>query len=416
MSSSFFFLIFFSAKNTIQNSNKLLDTAGLSYCCSYDLSRRLQSKILDNGSLIVQKLNIDDHIANPQQQFNALLEQLLQLVKQFLVTEYQQNSRAASRIFLPHFHQLCAPYLLTNQLPALQVYQSLTRFLLSLRQLVSDARVVVHLSVLSPRQSILPIDFYSLLHIATDVILDVESFAGHFETIPSEFKDFIAFFRVPHLRQRGVLATPTPNATKYGVKRDRRKLRIELLHLPPEESRAMSSSNSINCSSTSSSSASVNASGSMKMANLLGLTAQQEHLEQQRRESSHSHDHSHQHSHSHRSLQHIQLELEIGKTSVDQDVSDSTDSPAPRSTALAAALASARAARAAAAAGASVSTPVAVAPLDLVSDEFAASDEANSPVLETIPVKPISIQSASIRTTANKLSSLQKKSSPSIDF
>jgi hypothetical protein len=29
-----------------------------------------------------------------------------------------------------------------------------------------------------------------------------------------------------------------PSAAKYGLKRDRRKLHVELLHLPPEDSRA----------------------------------------------------------------------------------------------------------------------------------------------------------------------------------
>jgi hypothetical protein len=29
-----------------------------------------------------------------------------------------------------------------------------------------------------------------------------------------------------------------PSAAKYGLKRDRRKLHVELLHLPPEESRS----------------------------------------------------------------------------------------------------------------------------------------------------------------------------------
>lgn len=109
------------------------------------------------------------------------------------------------------------------------------------------------------------------------------------------------FFQTPHLRQCGVLATLPPKAANYDVQRDHRKLHLELLHLPPEESCAMSSSNRINGSSTISSSTSTTISVSAKMANFLSLTAQGANLEQQRQESSHPHDYSRQHSHSLRS-------------------------------------------------------------------------------------------------------------------
>ncbi len=67
----------------------------------------------------------------------------------------------------------------------------------------------------------------------------IESFVGNHESIASEFKEFCGFFHIQKLSCLGTLTSFRPPGTKFGLKRDRRKLHIEPLHLPPEESRAM---------------------------------------------------------------------------------------------------------------------------------------------------------------------------------
>ena len=74
----------------------------------------------------------------------------------------------------------------------------------------------------------------------SDTVLSVESFAGRTHSVPYEFKDFQGFLVVHKLQQYGSMAPFRPPGTRFGLKRDRRKLHIEPLHLPPEESRAFS--------------------------------------------------------------------------------------------------------------------------------------------------------------------------------
>ena len=53
--------------------------------------------------------------------------------------------------------------------------------------------------------------------------------------MPQEFRDFLGFLSVKKILQTGVLSSSRPGYSKYGLKRDRRKLYIEPLHLPPED-------------------------------------------------------------------------------------------------------------------------------------------------------------------------------------
>lgn len=73
----------------------------------------------------------------------------------------------------------------------------------------------------------------------TDTLLSVESFAGRQANVPVEFRFFCGFFNVHKLQHVGAISSPhRPSAKRFGLQRDRRKLHIEPLHLPPEESRA----------------------------------------------------------------------------------------------------------------------------------------------------------------------------------
>lgn len=407
---------------------------------------------MDNGSLLL--LPLDPTVLFAAEAAKDALQRTLQAILQSVITflrqQYEENPRSMARIFLPQTHQLLVPYLLTSQVHPVELYRLWTQFLTALRRIVAEARVVVHLSMPSPsKTSLLPTDVYTACHVLTDVILEVESFAGHADTIPPEFRDFVAFFRIRHMHQRGLLASPPPKATKYGMKRDRRKLHIELLHLPPEESRAMQSSNSINCSSSSIGSTNntgINAN-TMKMATLMGLTAaqqqqqpQQPQYAQQSASLGHSHDHSHshgghQHGHSHGGSAatggHIRLEVEKEDSSAAFGSSHPPTSTAQggRSSGLAAALASARAARSAAGqtssstetptSSSTTSAPSTPSPSQAAMPDTAVGDAEDTTSASTFAVRPISINSANVRS-GGVGSFLRKKPAssapPSLDF
>ena len=74
-----------------------------------------------------------------------------------------------------------------------------------------------------------------------DAHVSIESFAGRRGAVPAEFRAFLGFLHLHQLSATGSLAPHRPPECRLGVKRDRRKLHLEPLHLPPEDNRATQS-------------------------------------------------------------------------------------------------------------------------------------------------------------------------------
>jgi hypothetical protein len=70
---------------------------------------------------------------------------------------------------------------------------------------------------------------------AADSCVKVDSFAGLREPPPPEYKDYVGLLTVVKVGGVGGYAPPRPAADRYGVKRDRRKMSLKLLSLPPED-------------------------------------------------------------------------------------------------------------------------------------------------------------------------------------
>ena len=79
------------------------------------------------------------------------------------------------------------------------------------------------------------------LFILAGSAVTVDSFAGKHALVLYEFQEFCGFLVVDRVQHLGTLCAHRPRAFRFGLKRDRRKLHIEPLHLPPEESRAQGS-------------------------------------------------------------------------------------------------------------------------------------------------------------------------------
>jgi hypothetical protein len=82
-----------------------------------------------------------------------------------------------------------------------------------------------------------PYAILSRLKWTADTAVSVDSFAGREQTVPYEFKEFCGLLTIERVQQVGSIASFRPPGSKFGLKRDSRKLHIEMLHLPPEESR-----------------------------------------------------------------------------------------------------------------------------------------------------------------------------------
>ena len=112
------------------------------------------------------------------------------------------------------------------------------RFILSIKHNIRTLSVTVLVSV--KVDSISEIAFNKFASFS-DAVFSVESFVGLAGCVPAEFKSFSGFFHIHKLPNLGTLAAFRPNNNKLGIKRDRRKLHLEPLHLPPEDSRATAS-------------------------------------------------------------------------------------------------------------------------------------------------------------------------------
>lgn len=190
-----------------------------------DFLIRIQSHLLsDLASLFLPD---DFPNGNLEQSLNAIYD----LVKLYLETIRQVHPRTPVRIFLPDFHEFftfCESYSATQS-------HLLSRFILRLKRLVWGNRVIINLS-LHPQSLAKPI--LQVFQDCFDTALSVESFSGRQHCVPYEFDRFHAFLVLHKIQQIGMLAPFKPSSNRYGIIRDRRKLHIEPLHLPPEESRA----------------------------------------------------------------------------------------------------------------------------------------------------------------------------------
>jgi hypothetical protein len=177
-------------------------------------------------------------------QLENQLEVLFDLVKLYIQTIRTDRPKAIIRIFFPDFHEVLLAKCSNNN-----VGHIITRFLMKLKRYIYDSRTLVIFSV-NPKV-LLSTNIMNILQYNIDTVLGIESFTGRQHCVPYEFDRFHGFLVLYKIQQMGMLAPYKPSSSRYGIIRDRRKVNIEPLHLPPEESRAFPSSNSSNSSSVS---------------------------------------------------------------------------------------------------------------------------------------------------------------------
>jgi elongator complex protein 4 len=223
--------------NEPQPNSSYADIAatGVVYCNSFDLSRRLQRPLLDEhaGSMCV--VCAHEGVTARTRTLAEVSTSLLGSLEAFVATN--GSAGRVGRAFVPRLDLL-----LNSCVDATSGSSGVeaARLLLAMKQLVAGSRVSLMISYMP---SAMPgADMAACL---CDTLLCVDSFAGKEDTVPAEFKNFCGYLHVKRIQQANSIASFRSSNCKYGIKRDRRKLHIEPLHLPPEESRAMQSSNAV---------------------------------------------------------------------------------------------------------------------------------------------------------------------------
>jgi hypothetical protein len=129
--------------------------------------------------------------------------------------------------------------------------QFILRFILQVRHLVRDRDNEITVAITTDARVHAPQTYFPRMAHMSDLVFEVESFDGRRGSIPSEYKEFCAFFLVRKLSNNYVLTPHHAVADQFGIKRSGRKLLIELLHLPPEEASEASAGHGHSCSAES---------------------------------------------------------------------------------------------------------------------------------------------------------------------
>lgn len=230
------------------------------FCCSYDLSRQLQPGIRACDCL--QCFSVEDPspaLLHTISDVNTITLRVALDRYVARVTSFVQKlgvDRTVGRVHLHSLHNILTVY--GGGLSAVSMRREAVSFLLRLKMIVRSARVALVISVLpealpgstgvassltsnsTEGGSVVDVPLQAFIAVV-DSALTVDTFAGRSALVPYEFQEFCGFLVVERVQHLGALVGHRPSALRYGLKRDRRKLHIEFLHLPPEESRAQGS-------------------------------------------------------------------------------------------------------------------------------------------------------------------------------
>ncbi|KAH7485017.1 Elongator complex protein 4 [Phytophthora ramorum] len=212
----------------------------LRFCHSFDLSKSMHREMLEANEPVPVDLSTcsSESVGDVYEALYASIEQLAE----------QDRDGQVLRVA---FMELGSPLL---GAPDAAHMTALFGFLRRLRRLLSKSKSAVGLVLLGSQVlSAFPAAFINELRHVSDTVLTLSSFAGTRDLLPEELREFHGSLALSKLPRMHALACHAPSNTRFGLKRERRKLKIEKFHLPPEGSR---SSNSSNCGSNTSTSGS----------------------------------------------------------------------------------------------------------------------------------------------------------------
>jgi len=197
----------------------------------------LQPSLLQNQSVDIIPI-IDCEVKN---ELNSYIHHILTAIASFIskVSEY-----GAARILIPNLFDIVEYFDIQNQ----ESCKAIAHMIMITKHMIRSTNVVLVYTISS---LMIPSELLKHILYLADSAISIESFAGKEDSIPIEFQEYCGYLHVLKVNQFGSLAHHRPAQCKYGLKRDRKKLHIQPLHLPPEADRGLSGNNRSNVSSSS---------------------------------------------------------------------------------------------------------------------------------------------------------------------
>ncbi|RLN47714.1 hypothetical protein BBJ29_000582 [Phytophthora kernoviae] len=213
------------------------------FCHSFDLSKKMHKEMLAaNAPITIDPLDWVTQsgtcVGDTYDHLYVAIEELVQ----------QQKDDSGGHVLRVGVVGLGSPLL---GAPDAIHMAALFEFFSRLRALLSRSKGVVCLALLgSEALKAFPDAFANELRHMSDSVLTLSVFTGTRDLLPEELHEFQGSLTLRKLPRVHALACHAPSNTRFGVKRERRKLKIEKFHLPPEGSRSSNNSSS-NCSNAS---------------------------------------------------------------------------------------------------------------------------------------------------------------------
>lgn len=205
------------------------------FCHSFDLSKPMHQALLDANPPVTLDLLHYLQGENGAQVYARLLADIEAEV---------ERRRALPQVTRIAIRSLGSPLIALSM--DLAHMRALVGFLRRLAAIAASQPVVC---MLSGPLFCLPGELVNELRHICDYVVETKSFMGEKALLPPELSEFDGMLELCKLARVHSLACHSVDAVKYGLKRERRKLKIEKFHLPPEGSRASSSSSDTKSSS-----------------------------------------------------------------------------------------------------------------------------------------------------------------------
>lgn len=188
------------------------------FCHSFDLSKRLQSSHLELAPIMKRNLCAESR------SHASLFKSLVSVVSEALSTPVGGGNviklilRRPPYLVAASALVLFKSYVLSRKLPV-ATFVSVRPWEATLGE--ASAGCDAKTSSLSSLTQLIR---------SADTALRVDGFSGLMSPPPPEFRDFVSIFSVIKVH-----SSRRPLAMRWGIKRDRRKMHIKMLHLPPED-------------------------------------------------------------------------------------------------------------------------------------------------------------------------------------
>ena len=219
-------------------SSSSSSSSSSTFCHSYDLSRAMQPEVLAAAAAPPLLLDLADITNDKQQQQNGgephtTANSFSHLYNAVASALHSLPRNTVLRVLLKSFLAKTSAWPTSPSSALLLLH--------SLQQLARGQPMVILVTLpphhLSQKQR-------RLFSRVADTVLELSSFAaggreGGREGRPAEFEAFAGLLYVKGLQHVNALAPVRGTSNKWGMKRDRRKLYVEPLHLPPEGVRAL---------------------------------------------------------------------------------------------------------------------------------------------------------------------------------